>query len=329
MGFWKWINGVREARRRVLDEDALKHLHACEWAGGTATRESLSGALALSPRQTVRLCQRLESRGSIRSVSGGLRLTPEGEKIALQVIRAHRLWERYLADEARMPLSRLHAEADRREHRRPPGRLQELDASMGYPQRDPHGDPIPSPTGEIERIEGRPLTEWSVDEVATIVHLEDEPETVFSQIVALGLQVGQTIRVLESNPDRIVFASDHETHVLAPVIAANVFVAPTERRAPSVAAARLSSLEDGGSATVARLDESLQGYTRRRLLDLGLTPGARIEAAYSSFLGDPMAYRVRGALIALRKNQADQVWITTNDPDAASSGHVQSVVTHG
>jgi Fe2+ transport system protein FeoA len=64
----------------------------------------------------------------------------------------------------------------------------------------------------------------------------------------------------------------------------------------------------------------LQGLTRRRLLDLGLTPGAKITAEYASFLGDPMAFRVRGSLIALRREQAGHVFVRTSNGDR-SNGH--------
>jgi len=92
---WSWITRFRRARQRILDEDALKHLHACEWQGGLATTESLAGALRLSISATIRLCQHLQKQGSMQPVLGGYRLTPEGEQLAVQVIRAHRLWERF------------------------------------------------------------------------------------------------------------------------------------------------------------------------------------------------------------------------------------------
>lgn len=324
MGFFSWIGRFREARRRILDEDALKHLHACEWQGGSATTDSVAGALGLSLRSAVRLIERLQAQGSVESVGGGLRLTATGERVAIQVIRAHRLWERYLADEARMPMRRLHSVADRREHRRPPGGLKALDASLGFPEIDPHGDPIPESDGAMVRedYEAHPLTDWPIDEAARIIHLEDEPASVFSQILAAELRVGQRIRVLEADRDRIVFADDADTYVLAPLIAANVFVEAVKAGpSPMTMGARangdggaagviqLCALARGACGTVVRLDERLQGFTRRRLLDMGMTPGARVCAEYESAGGNPVAYRVRGALIALRRDQSERIWI--------------------
>jgi DtxR family Mn-dependent transcriptional regulator len=307
--FWK---RMRQQRRRVLVEDALKHLHACERQGRTASIDSLAGALGRSPRRVIELCGRMQARGWVELTEAGLRLTPEGEQLALQVIRAHRLWERYLADEARLPLSKLHAIADRREHQRDDEAIQAMDAAMGHPLTDPHGDPIPSAAGTLPPSVSKRLTEWPVGRPATIVHLEDEPPAVFSQIIAEGLRPGQQIRVIEADARRIIFTDETNTFLLAPVIAGNIFIVPAEPAAAAVPIHPLTILKAGETATVHRLDETLQGYTRRRLLDLGLTPGAEISAEYAAFLGDPMAFRVRGSLVALRRDQAAHVLIRAN-----------------
>jgi DtxR family Mn-dependent transcriptional regulator len=314
MGLLAWWKRVQEARMRVLAEDALKHMHACEWRGAQATTASLSGALRLSPRRVIRLCQRMQEHGWIEFARSGLRLTADGEHMALQVIRAHRLWERYLVDEARVSLRDVHAIADRREHQRSRERLQAMDAAMGFPATDPHGDPIPTAEGRIEKAEATsvPLPEWAIGRPAMIVHLEDEPTAIFSQIAALGLHPGQRIRILEADEHRIVFADGRAEHVLSPVVAANVFVAPAEAPEPAWAIGPLSSLRPGEQAIVCGLDDALQGYTRRRMLDLGLTAGARVVAEYAGFLGDPVAFRVRGALVALRQEQAKYVLVRTN-----------------
>jgi DtxR family Mn-dependent transcriptional regulator len=309
MSLLAWWKRLRRTRQRVLTEDALKHLHTCEWQGHRATTDSLAGALGLNRRAAIRLSARIQSQGWVTLARGGLRLTADGERLALQVIRAHRLWERYLADEARMPLAGVHAEADRREHRRDSETILALEAALGYPQTDPHGDPIPTAEGELPHKRSRPLSEWPISRPATIVHLEDEPEAIFSQIAAEGLRPGQRIKVIEADEHRIVFADDGDTHVLAPVVAANIFVIAAEPDGEQAPIDRLTALEPGRSGIVHRLDDALQGFTRRRLLDLGLTPGAEITTEFASFLGDPVAYRVRGSLIALRRDQARHVLV--------------------
>jgi DtxR family Mn-dependent transcriptional regulator len=181
---------------------------------------------------------------------------------------------------------------------------------MGHPRYDPHGDPIPTAAGEIAPLQGRPLTELAVGELAEIIHVEDEPDAIYAQLVAEGLYPGMRVRVNESTPRRIAFEADAEEHVLAPVLAANLSVRPLpkeeEMRGPF---GKLSGLAIGESARVAGLSKVVRGPERRRMLDLGLIPGTEVTAELLSAGGDPTGYRIRGALIALRREQAEQVQI--------------------
>ncbi|MHC4695418.1 MAG: metal-dependent transcriptional regulator [Planctomycetota bacterium] len=304
-----WWRRLRQTRRRVLGEDALKYIHNCGLRGEPATSNSLAQALGQRARATETLIGRLQSRGWIRSSPEGLTLTPEGVRLALQVIRAHRLWECYLADEARMPLSRVHAEAEWREHAHSPEELDALEAAMGHPTIDPHGDPIPTREGELAELSARAVVDWPLDTPARIVHLEDEPPAIFAQIAAQGLSPGQIIRVLQADAEQLVLSDSEQTHVLSPTVGANIFVTAVDADAERVSHRRLTSLKPGQRATVGGLAEALQGFTRRRLLDFGLTPGVAIEAEMSGIFRDPVAYRVRGSLVALRGDQAEHVLI--------------------
>lgn len=315
LGLLARLRQLRDAQQRVLVEDALKHLHACEWHGGAATLNSLAGALGSSSDAIVRLVQKMEAQGWLCSSADGLRLTPEGERLTVAVIRAHRLWERYLAAEARMPLPNVHAEAERREHVYDADTLEALDAAMGYPATDPHGDPIPTAGGQLARSPAHPLTGWPLETPARIVHLEDEPAAIYSQIVAEGLCPGKTVRVIEADRHRLTLSDGERVYTLAPLVAANVFVAPHSPEAPPETVRPLTALRPGQRATVCRLDDGLQGFTRRRLLDLGLTPGTAIAAEARGLFGDPTAYRVRGTLVALRRDQAEHILITGNGND--------------
>lgn len=302
------VRSLKGQREQV--EDALKYLLDQERKGRHASPEALAGAMSLTGTETLGLITRMETQGLLTTRNGGLRLTSEGERWALQVVRAHRLWERYLADEARLPLEKIHAEAERREHGMTPERLDEMAAALGYPTSDPHGDPIPDRFGAYSPSSGIPLTAWSGDQPGRIVHLEDEPPLAYAQILAEGLHLGQTVRVLEMTPERVLLSDGETEFRLAPAVAANVFVSPLpESLADQRGVMPLSDLRDGIKAEVVALDESCQGFTRRRLLDLGITPGARLEAEMRNFFGDPRAYRVRGTLIALRREQAAQIWV--------------------
>jgi DtxR family Mn-dependent transcriptional regulator len=141
-----------------------------------------------------------------------------------------------------------------------------------------------------------------------IVHIEDEPVEVFAQIVAQGLKPGMPVRVIESSPRRIVFEAGETQHMLAPIAAANISIEAMPQPEPQ-SGQTLTTLRLGEQAQIMALDDTCQGLTRRRFLDLGLTPGATIEVALPNAFNDPMAYRVRGTLIALRREQANQIII--------------------
>lgn len=300
----------RAAQKREQVEDALKHLLDRERNGRHASPESLGGALDLPRARVMSLIEDMEVQGLLESRGVELHLTAEGERWALHVVRAHRLWERYLADEARMPLEKVHQEAQRREHSLTEAQLNDLDAALGHPTRDPHGDPIPSREGKLNRAEGMPLTAWQVQRPARIVHLEDEPALAYQQILAAGLRLGQDIRIIEKNQNRYVLSDGENEYRLAPAVVLNVHVAALpESEMLKREAIPLAELAGEQTGEIVTLDDAVQGFTRRRFLDLGLTPGTKILPELGNFFGDPRAYRVRGTLIALRKDQAAQIWV--------------------
>lgn len=306
---WRWLRGQR-ATEKVLIEDALKHLFDCEYKARVANLQSLSGALSISGNRAAEILFHLEERELVTSVETGYRLTPAGRRYALRVVRIHRLWERYLSDHTGLAPEAWHDEAEFREHQMSPEEANELSARMGDPLYDPHGDPIPTASGEIVEPQGKPLNELPVGELAEIVHVEDEPAAIYAQLLAEGLAPGMRIRVMESTPQRIRFEADAEEHLLAPILAANLSVLPLPQEEDMLGPYdRLSTLEIGENGTVIGLSPQLRGPERRRMLDLGLIPGTVVGAEIRSPSGDPVGYRIRGAVIALRREQADQIRI--------------------
>jgi DtxR family Mn-dependent transcriptional regulator len=309
VGVVQWRHSLRTRHFRHQIEDALKHLSEEEYRGRRASLTSLGGALRLPGGKVVTLVSRMQRQGLLATDGQGFRLTPEGERLALQVVRAHRLLERYLVDEARLPLRDVHAVAERKEHSLSPADADKLSAALGHPTHDPHGDPIPTRDGAVEPAAGTPATSWPADTIGRIVHLEDEPEISFAQILATGLRMGQLVQVVESTPECVLLSDGQREYRLAPAVAANVFIAPAPVRTWPDPVVRLSDLTDNAPAEVVGLDEACQGFSRRRLMDLGFTDGARIRPFLKTFAGDPRAYEVRGTLIALRRDQAAQILV--------------------
>lgn len=309
------IAGLLRLSERVRIEDALKHLYTTESSGIPASVESLAGALEISRGRAARLAGRLTMLQLARVEGGRLLPTEEGRAYALRIVRFHRLWERYLADRTGIHPVEWHDLAERREHTMSPAEADTLAARMGDPRFDPHGDPIPTPTGEVPPPTGATLNTLQPGDVATIVHLEDEPPEVFQRLVSEGLSPNMQVRILETPPGEIHFQGDGREHVLDLVQAANVTVRPVDT--PDEASIEtgfptLADVQPGASATVRQLAPACQGPQRRRLLDLGVVPGTVIQAEFRAAGGDPVAYRIRGALIALRRHQAEWIQVESH-----------------
>ncbi|HEX9652868.1 MAG TPA: iron dependent repressor, metal binding and dimerization domain protein [bacterium] len=307
--FWKWRRGLRSTER-VLIEDALKHLYDQEYKEMPSTLQSVAGALSISSDQAARLLDRLSAMGLVVHPAERFELTSEGRSYALRMIRVHRLWERYLADETGVQATEWHRQAEKLEHHVSEAEEESLAASLGHPSFDPHGDPIPTAAGALPPRKGQPLTVMPEGELAQVIHIEDEPRAIYTQLLAHGLQPGVKIRILEKEPERIHFIADGEEGVLAPMVAANVSVVPLPKEQKMEGPFdSLATLKVGEKAEVIGISNSCRGLQRRRLMDLGMVPGTVVSADMQSWSGDPTAYSVRGATIALRRNQAAMIHI--------------------
>jgi len=322
------LYAVRRYRRRgevtrERMEDALKFLADAASAGEKVRPESLAGRLKLSYDATAGLLQKMVERGLVRMSRGGIVLTAEGRALGIQVLRAHRLWERYLADDTGAELQEIHRMAERKEHRLSGAEIQSLEARLGYPDRDPHGDPIPAGTDAVAEEAGTPLTDWPVGAPASVIHIEDEPESICTQILAAGILPGSLLAVRERTATAIRVDVDGEAIWLPPVVTANIFVTEVAgERSAGDGAVPLSRVGMGCPARVVRVSAEIRGLARRRILDLGFTRGARVEAILRSSFGggDPVAYRVRGTVIALRREQAEQIFVSSLEEVAADAG---------
>lgn len=306
--------------RRVLSEDALKHIYNYELEGRSPSLASIAGTLNISLNQTTSLIAQMEADGLVNTAHGEISLTDTGRETALHIIRAHRLWERYLAEETGFKEQAWHEDAERWEHSISPEDADALSAQLGHPIYDPHGDPIPTAGGSMRGHGGEPLPKLAVGSLARIVHIEDEPEAVYAQLLAEGLHPGEIVRVTELNSDRIRFWTNGEEHLLAPLVAANISVIPVEKLDPivedSAGSIRLSTLEPGEEAVVINISAASRGAERRRFLDLGILPGTKITAEFESPSGNPMAYKIRGATIALREGQAQHIKVKRLEVEA-------------
>jgi DtxR family Mn-dependent transcriptional regulator len=302
------ITRTSRLTERVLLEDALKHVYTCESIGRVGTIESVAGQLEVSTGRAAALLARLAELDMVRSTEAGPALTDEGRESALRLVRSHRLWERYLADRTGVPPGEWHAEAERMEHALSAEETEALAARLGHPAWDPHGDPIPTPGGVLPEVDRLTLAGVVVGRTVEIVHLEDEPREIYDALLADGLGLGARLDVVDRSGSVVRVRARGREWPIAGVVARNV----TVRLLPEGESAdepleTLMDLRAGEVGRVIDISPACQGSQRRRLLDLGIVKGTEIGAELVSAAGDPVAYRIRGALIALRREQAE--WI--------------------
>ncbi|MEY3609366.1 MAG: Iron-dependent repressor IdeR [Verrucomicrobiota bacterium] len=308
-GLLAWWRRQRARRQRERHEDALKHLLKCEAEGTAASLLSLAGALRLADGAAAAIVAELE-RGGLAGVEGGrLRLRPAGREIALHIVRAHRLWESYLAERTGEPEARWHRLAERAEHRLTPAETAALAAKLGHPLFDPHGDRIPASGDGLRAESGALVEDFPAEQPFQIHHIEDEPESVYAHLLRLGLRPGMRAYLVARDDANVHLWADGSDYSLSPGMARQLSVRPL----PGVTAAALRGerflheLPAGGRARLLGLTGACRGAERRRLLDLGFVPGSLVESALTGPGGDPIAYQVRGSLVALRREQARYV----------------------
>ncbi|MBE0645625.1 MAG: FeoA domain-containing protein [Bacteroidetes bacterium] len=317
-GFLRVLRRNREFKARVLREDLLKHLLESRLSASPLPKEQLLRALRIDEHELRDVTQDLEAHGMLEA---DLQLTSAGQTYALRIMRAHRLYERYLAEETGYGEQEWHRYADEREHDLTEQDIAGLARKLGNPTHDPHGDPIPAQDGFVTYHENsHALAGLVPGQLVRIVHVEDEPEALYAELVAAGLASGQYVRVLHADDQHVRLSCEGREVRLSYRAAENVTVVADLREdehAVPEHGVTLSSLQPGQHARVISLSQRLRGSERRRLLDLGLLPGTDISAELRSPGGDPVAYDIRGSLIALRRKQADLILV---EPPADDNG---------
>ena len=308
---WYWLikNNWRSNEKTIM-EDILKQLYRLESSGAETDVISLTNSLKIKDGLIVDAVHKMTVNDLIHFEGDLVKLTKEGRQYALRIIRVHRLWEKYLAEKTGFDKTEWHGRAEEMEHQLNSEETNILANELGNPMYDPHGDPIPNTLGKIKEIQGAALSSLPVETMGRIVHIEDEPDVIYKQILAEKIHIGSVIRIEEANNERIVFFSEGEEFVLAPIVAANITVAELKKEVNEEEhSVSLSSLKEDEQAKIVGISKECRGENRRRLLDLGFVIGTDIRIDMNSPMGNPVAYEVKGTSIALRNDQASKILI--------------------
>ncbi len=310
--FWVFKNNLKLNEKTVI-EDILKQLYHDENSGKEATINNVTRSLKFNDGLIVDVLKKMSIIELIELKGDVLKLTNSGRDYALRIVRVHRLWEKYLAEKTGFDKKEWHDRAEAMEHQLNHEETNLLAMQLGNPIFDPHGDPIPTKLGKIADVNGVALSILPTNTIGKITHIEDEPEVIYKQILAENIHIGSQIRVVENNPERIVFYAEGEEFKLAPVVASNITVDVLEKDiVVEENTVRLSSLKLNEKASILGISKECRGENRRRLLDLGFVKGTTISIDMESPLKNPVAYLVKGTSIALRNDQASKILIQKN-----------------
>jgi Fe2+ transport system protein FeoA/Mn-dependent DtxR family transcriptional regulator len=292
------------AYQRVEMGHALKAAYALQSEGRTWRSVELARALGFPDALASNIAMALIATGwAEENKTGILRLTETGEARAVELIRAHHLWERYLVDRKEMSLETVHNEADQREHVTSTDDLEELDAELGFPAWDPHGHAIPASGSQVPTPAGQSLLELAVPgSTLRVVRLDDEHAAVLSKLLSLGLEPGIELQVVVLESDLMRLRIGDAIIPLQFNEAEHVYTVPV----PALPV-RMGELEVGSHAKVVELTGS--GKLQRRMLSMEFVPGAEITVVRESPLGDPLQYRVKKSNIALRRDEANTLLV--------------------
>jgi DtxR family transcriptional regulator, Mn-dependent transcriptional regulator len=179
--------------------------------------KTLAERLEITPGSVSAMLKRLDELGLITHVPyRGVRLTPEGRRIALEVIRHHRLLESYLAEVLGMPWDRVHAEAEVLEHVLSDDLEELIAAKLGHPTVDPHGDPIPTVEYDLKEGETTRLDELPIGATGRFVRVSDSDPEMLRYLAARGIALGAELEIVERQPfgGPLFVRIGEETHAL-------------------------------------------------------------------------------------------------------------------
>jgi DtxR family Mn-dependent transcriptional regulator len=183
-------------------QDYAKAVYALEVRGGEAVSTTdLAERLGVTPGSVSGMVRKLAELGLVEHQRyRGVRLTDQGRRVALEVLRHHRLIELFLAEELGMPWDRVHAEAEVLEHVISEDLEQLIAARLGDPSVDPHGDPIPSPRFEIDERRTRSLDELEPGALGRFVRVSDSDPEMLRYLSAQGIEIGDEFEVVARQP---------------------------------------------------------------------------------------------------------------------------------
>ncbi|HTD97686.1 MAG TPA: metal-dependent transcriptional regulator [Mucilaginibacter sp.] len=199
------------------EENYLKAIYHLSLQSGSVSTNQIAASLNTKAASVTDMLKKLADKELINYTKyQGVTLTPAGEKIAISIIRKHRLWEYFLVEKLNFKWDEVHDVAEELEHISSKELVDRLDDFMGNPKYDPHGDPIPDSSGKFKTHELKPVSALLVNESGIISGVRDHTPAFLQYLEKMQLTIGRKIKVTEiNNYDHSVIlqVEDKKTHI--------------------------------------------------------------------------------------------------------------------
>ena len=178
------------------EENYIKAIYHLQQADGTVTTNELARELKAKPASITDMMKKLKTKKLLHyQPYQGFRLSQEGNKVALGIIRRHRLWEYFLAEKLKFTWDEVHEVAEHLEHVSSKKLIDKLDEFLGFPRVDPHGDPIPDPDGKIESNRQVCLLDLPFNKMAVVSHVSDQSTEILELLKHKKIGIGTKLEV--------------------------------------------------------------------------------------------------------------------------------------
>jgi DtxR family Mn-dependent transcriptional regulator len=207
-------------------EDYIKAIYMVGQAGATVTTNALAHRLDVAPASVTNMVKRLARLRLVRHTPyRGVELTEAGVRVALEVVRHHRLLELYLSRHLGVSLDQVHSEADRLEHVISEELEEKIAGALGQPDLDPHGDPIPARDGSMAATVSLALSVGRPGQHGVVVRIGDRDPKVVRELAAAGLLPGAEVEIVAGGARHMDVRVEGQPRRIATSLAAAVYVA--------------------------------------------------------------------------------------------------------
>ncbi|MBM4174859.1 MAG: metal-dependent transcriptional regulator [Ignavibacteria bacterium] len=212
----------------ISKEDYLRVIYKNYTEGSLVTATVIAEKLKVSNAAVTDMLKKLSRAKFVNYIPyKGVELLPKGMETAVNLVRRHRIWETYLYKIVGLPLSLVDSEAENLEHSSSDELIDRLEEILGFPEFDPHGDPIPSKKGKIPKLKKNvALSELQIDECGSIARVSDDSTELLDHFSKLGIELAMEVKVIEkrSFDNSMLIRVKRKNHNISEKFAQNIFI---------------------------------------------------------------------------------------------------------